>query len=131
MSDHIHGQAVLDDVAPLGRALRHVIPDVYQSYAAMAGAAMKPGAIDAKTKELIAIGIAISLRCDGCIAAHARAASKAGASREEVAEAIGVAILLNGGPGTVYGPRAFDAFCEFADARDAKAADLLPPPPAP
>jgi AhpD family alkylhydroperoxidase len=122
MTDHIHGQAVLDGVAPLGRALRHAIPDVYQGYVALSAAAMKPGAIDVKTKELIAIGIAISLRCDGCIAAHARALSKAGASREEVAEAIGVTIMLNGGPGTVYGPRAFDAFCEFADARDAKAA---------
>ena len=84
-------------------------------------AAMKPGVVDAKTKELIALAVSVTLRCDGCIASHARNASARGASREEVAEAIGVAILLNGGPGTVYGPRAFDAFSEFADVRDSKA----------
>lgn len=117
MSEHVHGQAVLDDVTPLGRALRGAIPDVYKGYAALSSAAMAPGVLDSKMKELIALGIAVAVRCDGCIAAHARAAAKAGASREEVAEALGVAIMLSGGPGTVYGPRAFDAFCEFADAR--------------
>lgn len=119
MSDHTHGKAVLDEVTPLGRALRQAIPDVYKGYSALSTAAMASGALGVKSKELIALGISVTLRCDGCIAAHARGASIAGASREEAAEAIGVAILLNGGPGTVYGPRAFDAFCEFADARDA------------
>ena len=97
--------------------------DVYKGYAALSSAAMAPGVLDAKTKELIALGIAVAIRCDGCIAAHARGAAKAGASREEAAEALGVAILLSGGPGTVYGPRAFDAFCEFADARPAATPD--------
>lgn len=122
MSEHIHGKAVLDEVIPLGRALRQMIPDVYKGYSALSTAAMAPGDLGVKTKELIALGISVTLRCDGCIASHARGAAIAGASREEAAEAIGVAILLNGGPGTVYGPRAFDAFCEFAAARDAKAA---------
>jgi AhpD family alkylhydroperoxidase len=116
MSEHTHGKVVLDGVIPLGHALRQAIPDVYKGYAALSSAAMAPGALDAKTKELIALGISVTLRCDGCIASHARGAAHAGASREEAAEAIGVAILLNGGPGTVYGPRAFDAFCEFAEA---------------
>ena len=119
MNEHTHGQAVLDDVIPLGRALRQAIPEVYKGYAALSTAAMAPGVLDSKTKELIALGISVALRCDGCIASHAKGAAKAGASREEAAEAIGVALTLNGGPGTVYGPRAFDAFCEFADARDA------------
>jgi AhpD family alkylhydroperoxidase len=119
MSEHVHGKAVLDDVIPLGRALRKAIPDVYAGYSTFGAAAMAPGTLDAKTKELIALGISVTLHCDGCIASHARGASKAGASRDEVAEALGVAMLLNGGPGTVYGPRAYDAFCEFADARDA------------
>lgn len=120
MSEHNHGQAVLDDLVPLGRSLRQLIPDVYQGYAALTSASMKAGAIDAKTKELIAIAVAVTLHCDGCMASHARNAALKGATREEVAEAIGVAITLNGGPGTVYGPRAFDAFVEFADARAAK-----------
>jgi AhpD family alkylhydroperoxidase len=118
MSEHVHGKAILDDVVPLGRALRQAIPEVYKGYAALSSAAMAPGALDAKTKELIALSISVTLRCDGCIASHARGASKAGASRDEVAEALGVAVMLNGGPGTVYGPRAYDAFCEFADARN-------------
>lgn len=118
---HTHGQAVLDDVIPLGRALREAIPDVYKGYGALHAAAMGAGDLDVKTKELIALAIAVTVRCDGCMASHAKAAARAGATRQEAAEAIGVAVLLNGGPGTVYGPRAFDAFCEFADARGASA----------
>lgn len=125
MNEHNHGKVVLDDVIPLGRALRPLIPDVYRGYAELNTAAMKAGVVDAKTKELIALAVSVTLRCDGCIAAHARNASAKGASKPEVAEAIGVAIMLNGGPGTVYGPRAFDAFCEYADARDAAGAEEL------
>lgn len=55
----------------------------------------------------------MSKQCDGCIASHARGAARAGATLEEAAEAIGVAILMNGGPATVYGPRAYAAFSEF------------------
>jgi len=116
MNEHVHGKSVIDEVVPLGRALREAIPGVYKGYSAMSSAAMSPGALDAKTKELLALAISGAVRCDGCIASHARGAARAHASREEAAEAIGVAILLSGGPGTVYGPRAFDAFCEFADA---------------
>ena len=82
-------------------------------------AAVAPGALDTRTKELIALAIGVVEGCDGCIASHAQAASRAGASREEAAEAIGVTFLMKGGPATIYGPRAYDAFCEFADARDA------------
>jgi alkylhydroperoxidase/carboxymuconolactone decarboxylase family protein YurZ len=53
--------------------------------------------------------------CDGCIASHARGAAKAGATTKEAAEAIGVAILMHGGPATVYGARAYAAFCEFTE----------------
>lgn len=124
MSDHehLHGKAVTDELVPLGRALRDAIPDVYAGFASMSNAAMADGALPSRTKELIALAVSIAVRCDGCIASHARGASRAGATREEAAEAIGVAIMLSGGPGTVYGPRAFDAFCEYADKRDARAA---------
>ncbi len=74
---------------------------------------MASGALPAKTKELIALAIAVTRECDGCIASHARAAAKAGATTQEVAETMGVAILMNGGPGTVWGPRALDAFEEY------------------
>lgn len=115
MSDHhhSHGREVLNELAPLGRELREKIPAVYAGFGEMHKAAFAEGDLDRKVKELIALGIAISLRCDGCIAAHARAAAVAGATEQEVAEAIGVVINMNGGPGTVYGPRAFAAFKEF------------------
>ena len=97
-----------------------MIPDVYRAFGELGSAAMSPGALSAATKELIALALAVSLRCDGCIAAHARSAAAAGATREQVAEALGVAILMDGGPGTVYGPRAYDAFCDFLDEREAR-----------
>ena len=110
-----HGKQVLDDLRPHTAALRGLIPDVYEGYSHLHRAALGVGALDVKTKELIALGIAVTSQCDGCIASHARVAARAGASKEEAAEAIGVAIMMNGGPGTVYGPRAFAAFTEFAD----------------
>jgi len=71
------------------------------------------GELPAKMKELIALAIAVTRECDGCIAAHARGAARQGASEQEVAEALGVAILMNGGPGTVWAPHAYAAFQEF------------------
>ena len=67
-----------------------------------------------KRQELIALAISVTKECDGCVVAHARAAARRGATAEEVAETMGVAILMNGGPGTVWGPRGYAAFAEFA-----------------
>jgi AhpD family alkylhydroperoxidase len=117
--DHPHGKAVLDAVNPLARDLRKSIPDVYAGFAELHKGALGEGALPTKTKELIALAIAVTEQCDGCIASHARGAVRAGATREEAAEAIGVTFLMAGGPATVYGPRAFAAFCEFADAAEA------------
>ncbi|WP_372736909.1 carboxymuconolactone decarboxylase family protein [Nocardioides sp.] len=118
-----HGKQVLADLLPLHRQLRHAVPDVYKGFAELHRAAFAPGALDAKTKELIALAIGVVEGCDGCIASHAQAAAKAGATRQEAAEAIGVTFLMHGGPATIHGPRAFDAFCEYApeDAPDAQA----------
>ena len=104
---------IQDDLRAPARALREDIPDVMKGFAELSAAAMKEGALSARTKELIALAIAVTKQCDGCIAAHARGAARTGASEAEVAEALGVAILLNGGPATVYGPRALSAFREF------------------
>ena len=111
-----YGKAVLDDLAPLGRELRRAIPDVYKGFGELHHAAFADGALDTKTKELIAFAIGVSEQCDGCIASHGRGAAKAGATKQEAAEAIGVTYLMNGGPATIYGPRAYEAFCEFYDA---------------
>jgi AhpD family alkylhydroperoxidase len=109
-----HATALRDEARALGRELRRAIPGTYKAYAELHRAALGPGALAGSSKELIALAIAVTRECDGCIAAHAEGAARSGASADEVAEAIGVAILMNGGPATVYGPRAFAAFQEFA-----------------
>ncbi len=106
---------IQDELRSPARALREDIPDVMKGFAELHAAAMKDGALSAKTKELISLAVAISKQCDGCIAAHARGAARTGATEAEVAETIGVAIVMNGGPGTVYGPRALSAFREYAE----------------
>ena len=113
-----YGKAVQQELRGPARALRQTIPQVYAGYGQLHEAALAPGALDAKTKELIAFAIAVSKQCDGCIAAHARGAAEHGSTPQEAAEAIGVAILMNGGPATVYGPRAFAAFNEFHADQD-------------
>lgn len=93
--------------------MRALIPDAWKAYAELHKASMAPGALDSKTKELIALAVADAVQCDGCIASHARALARMGVSEAEVAEALAVVILLRGGPGTVYGPRSLEAFQEF------------------
>jgi AhpD family alkylhydroperoxidase len=109
-------QEVLNDLNPQHRALRQQIPGVYQGFAEMSNATFESGALERKVKELMALAIGVVQGCDGCIASHARAAARAGATKEEAAEALGVSILMHGGPATIYGARAYQAFCEFADA---------------
>jgi AhpD family alkylhydroperoxidase len=75
--------------------------------------AIAEGVLSTKMKELVALGIAISVRCDGCIATHVNAAMKAGATREEIAEAVGVAVLMGGGPSAVYGTKVLKALKQF------------------
>ncbi|AKN17848.1 carboxymuconolactone decarboxylase family protein [Mycobacterium haemophilum] len=116
MSEHQHHHEVLNGLNPQHRALRQMIPGVYRGFAEMSNAALTSGALDRKVKELIAVAVGVVAGCDGCIASHAQGAARAGASKEEAAEAIGVSILMHGGPATIYGARAYDAFCEFADA---------------
>jgi len=105
---------IQDELKVAGRRLRAAIPEVYAGYAALQGAAMGDGALPAGVKELIALAIAVTKECDGCVAAHARSAVGRGVTAAQVAEAMGVVILMNGGPGTVWGPRGLAAFEEFA-----------------
>lgn len=114
MELHIHGTEVMNDIVPLVHDFRHAAPEVMKAFAELHSAALKPGVLDTKTKELIALAISVSKQCDGCIASHAKGAAKAGATDAEVAEALGVAVLMNGGPATVYGPRALSAFRDFS-----------------
>lgn len=111
-----HYHDVLNDLNPQHRALRAEIPGVYQGFGEMSKATFAAGALDTKYKELMALAIGVVQGCDGCLASHAKAAVRAGATKSEAAEAIGVSILMHGGPATIYGARAYTAFCEFADA---------------
>jgi AhpD family alkylhydroperoxidase len=122
-----YGPAVHDELREPTRQLRQAIPAIYQGFAQLHQAALAAGALDAKTKELIALAIAVSTQCDGCIAAHARGAARKGATPQEAAEAIGVAILMSGGPATVYGPRAFAAFQEFREQQARPPGSKAPP----
>jgi len=123
MSNHsTHGRDVLQALSPLTRELRRAIPEVYKGFGELHKAAFAPGELDVKTKELIALAIGVVEGCDGCIASHAQAAVRAGATPQEAAEAIGVTYLMKGGPATIHGPRAYDAFCQFADDAPAGAA---------
>ena len=110
----IHPNEVLGELREPAHELREHIPDVIGAYADMQRAVMTDGALAGKTKELIALAIAVTRECDGCIASHARGSARRGASEAEVAEALGVAVLMNGGPGTVWAPRALAAFRELA-----------------
>jgi len=94
-------------------ALRALIPDTLTGFGAMSKAAQAPGALDRKTKELLALAIGVAIRCDGCIGYHARGAQRTGASRQEVAEALGVAIQMGGGPSVNYAADALRAFDQF------------------
>jgi AhpD family alkylhydroperoxidase len=107
-----HAQVLKDLSAPISE-LRQAIPEVWAGYAQTHRAAMAEGALSSKNKELIALAISIVKRCDGCLAAHARGAARRGATPQEVAEAIGVTLLLEGGPATVWGPRAWEAYQQF------------------
>jgi AhpD family alkylhydroperoxidase len=75
--------------------------------------AMADGVLSAKTKELIALAIAITVRCDGCLAYHVHDALYAGATRQEIVETIGVAVVMGGGPSAIYGSEALEALEQF------------------
>ncbi|MGR4894625.1 carboxymuconolactone decarboxylase family protein [Stenotrophomonas sp. ATCM1_4] len=84
-------------------------PDTLKGYLTLSGAGAQTNHLDGKTRELIALAVAVTTRCDGCITTHVDAALKQGASREEIAEALGVAVALNAGAAMVYSARVLDA----------------------
>lgn len=92
------------------------IPNTMGAFAKLHEEALAAKALDTKTKELIALAIAITVRCDGCIAYHVHDALKAGASESEIAETVGVAILMGGGPSVVYGIEAMQAVEQYGEA---------------
>jgi AhpD family alkylhydroperoxidase len=114
-----YSEVIADLVEPT-RSLRDASPEVWAGFGELHQAAVADGALSAKVKELMALNVAVVKQCDGCIAYHAKAAARRGATPEEVAEALGVALLMDGGTASVYGPRAWDAYREFARLRPAR-----------
>lgn len=98
------------------KTLRKGIPDTMQGFSTMAQAATKDGALDKKTKELIALAIGVSTRCDGCIGFHTKALVDLGATKEEIEEALGMAVYMGGGPSLMYAADALMAFEQFDEA---------------
>ena len=94
------------------------IPATMSGFGALHKASVADGALSSKTKELIALGIAIAVHCDGCIAFHVHDALKGGATAEEILETIGVAICMGGGPALVYGCEAMEALEQFKAAKN-------------
>ena len=95
------------------RKLRQDTPDTMKAFSTLAQAAGRDGALDRKTKELIALAIAIATRCDGCIGFHMEALVRLGATRQEVEETLGMTIYMGGGPSLMYAADAISAFEEF------------------
>lgn len=95
------------------KVLRKDIGDTMQGFTALAQAVSKDGVLDKKTKELIALAIGVSTRCDGCIGFHTEALVKLGASKEEIEETLGMAIYMGGGPSLMYAADAMLAFEQF------------------
>ncbi len=93
--------------------LRKGIPEVLQGFNAMAGAAGKSGALDEKTKELIAMTLSVAARCDPCLGYHGKALVKFGATRAEVEEMLGMCVYMGGGPALMYAAAALAAYEEF------------------
>jgi AhpD family alkylhydroperoxidase len=103
--------------------LRAAMPEVMKAFSGIAQNALAAKALDGKTKELIALAISVAIRCDDCIAFHAKAACEHGASRDEVAATLGMAVYMGGGPSAMYASHAFAAFNQFAAHRAPALAD--------
>jgi AhpD family alkylhydroperoxidase len=108
---------VLDELRVPARELRKAAPDAWAGFGQMHDAAIADGVLSRRVKESMALVIADVKQCDGCIASHAKAAALHGATPEEVAEALSVALLMDGGTATVYGPRAWAAYQEFRSSQ--------------
>ncbi|MBG3014656.1 carboxymuconolactone decarboxylase family protein [Proteus faecis] len=105
---------IVTDIASNMGTLSQNIPDVMKAFMSTTKAGGKEGALDAKTKELIAIAIAVANRCDGCIGFHTKTLVELGTTEQELAEALGVAIYMGGGPSVMYASNTMGAFKEFS-----------------
>lgn len=105
---------IAGDLGPAIAQLRAGLPEVMKAFGQIDAALSKDGALDPKTKELIALALGVAARCDGCLAFHAKATVKYGATREEIMETLGMAIYMGGGPSMIYAAQALEAYDQWA-----------------
>jgi AhpD family alkylhydroperoxidase len=119
---HIDYPQYYEKLQKLSAKLAREVRGPMSGFTQLRVAATSGGTLDQKVKQLIALAIGVTVRCDGCIAYHVHDAMRAGASREEIMEAVGIAILMGGGPAMVYGCEALEALDQF-EAGGVTAAD--------
>ncbi len=105
---------IIGDIGAYSKELHKLIPETMAGFSAMAKAATQPKVIDEKTKEMIALALGVAAHCDGCLGYHSKALARLGARREEVAEVLGMAVYMGGGPSLMYAADALRAFDQFA-----------------
>lgn len=108
-------KAIISDISAYTKELHKLIPDTMAGFAALAKGATQTKALDEKTKELIALALGVAAHCDGCLGFHTRTLAKLGATRDEVGEALGMAIYMGGGPSLMYAADALRAFDQFKE----------------
>ena len=111
--DHVNALA---NVKENGKKLASSVPNEMKAFMGLAGSVLKDGALTKREKELISLGIAIAVRCEGCIESHTNNLVNLNVTKQEVAEVASVAILMGGGPSTVYGGKALEAFEQFSES---------------
>ena len=107
-------EAFMDETVANIATLAHEIPDTAKTFSQMGAIAKKTGALDEKTKEIMALGIAIVTRCDSCIGFHIRSLIRLGTTRAELCEALAMATYTGGGPSYAYSAKALQAFDTFS-----------------
>ena len=112
-------QARIDDTKGAMRALNRTIPETTRGFAALSKAVKEGGVLGVKEKEYVALGISVAVRCDDCIAFHVEALMKAGATRDEMADVLAVAVQMGGGPALMYAARALQCWDQLAAAAQA------------
>jgi AhpD family alkylhydroperoxidase len=108
-------KALTQDISEYAAVLKKAAPDAMNGFYSMSRAATADGALDKKTKELIALAIGVTQRCDGCIGFHAKALKELGATKEEIAEVMAMCVYMGGGPALMYAADALRAFDQFDD----------------
>lgn len=96
------------------RNLNGAVPETARAFGGLGKAVKEGGTLDFKTKEFVALGIAVGVRCEPCITLHIEALIKAGATREEVADVLGMCVQMGGGPAMMYAAKALECYDELS-----------------